>query len=488
MAFRVATEAGAIIEIEGTSAVIGRDRFCAIAFPDDERLCGQHATIKRVAGRWMIESQGDHLLTAGNAAPARVHWLQPGESIGLTETGPKLVFEPAQPAAPPLASAVPVAATDAAHDNAVTADTPISPETTGASQAADENRAFSPKQLAVWGVGGLAVVLVVAFTLLSGNSGGGDERVMISETPDKTAEEPLPPVVAEPDREPIDKPGPENSPSPLPKTPAPPPATQALYAIVIKSPGGQMNQLGTAFAISPHRLATTASAIEAARKLCTPESEMTALLISPMTKREILIDFDKTKVHPEFANAMTQLGQLIPQLEALDEKKEQAADASERNTIDEQMKPLEEKAFQISEEGFYFDIGAIEVTDDLESYLSLVETGDRPSTSSKIVLQGCPVKTADFMWDPEEPPVPSQSAGRILVLLPQAASAPVERLVLKCEGDFSGFEWFGSPVLAKDGKVIGVYVRRTPLPPGTTGTDQSKVTHDAVGIGQLNDL
>ncbi len=188
-----------------------------------------------------------------------------------------------------------------------------------------------------------------------------------------------------------------------------------------------MNQLGTAFAISPHRLATTASAIEAAQKLCTPESGMTAFLISPTSKHKIEIDFDKTKVHPKFANAMSQLGQVIPQLEALDEKKEQAVDESQRNSIDEQMKPLEKDAYQISEEGFYFDIGAIEVTDELENHLSLIETGDRPSTSSKIVLQGCPVKTADFMWDPEEPPVPSQSAGRILLLLPQSTSAPVER-------------------------------------------------------------
>ncbi|TWU05277.1 hypothetical protein CA54_59650 [Symmachiella macrocystis] len=488
MAFRVATEAGAIIEIEGTSAVIGRDRFCAIAFPDDERLCGQHATIKRVAGRWMIESQGDHLLTAGNAPSARVHWLQPGDSIGLTETGPKLVFEPAEPATTPLPPAVPVAAAAPANDKVEQAVTPVSSGDVGAPQNADESPAFSPKQLAVWGVGGLAVVLVVAFTLLSRNSGGGDQRVVVTEAPENTPEEPQLSVVAEHGSEPIDKNGPGISPTPLPKNPAAPSATQALYAIVIKSPGGQMNQLGTAFAISPHRLATTASAIEAARKLCTPTSGMTALLISPTIKREILIDFDKTKVHPEFANAMTQLGQIIPQLEALDEKKEQAADESERNTIDEQMQPLEEKAYQISEEGFYFDIGAIEVTDELENYLSLIETADRPSTSSKIVLQGCPVKTADFMWDPEEPPIPSQSAGRILMLLPQSPSGTVEQLVLKCEGDFSGFEWFGSPVLAKDGKVIGVYVRRTPLPPGATGTDQVEVTHDAVGIGLLNNL
>ncbi len=484
MAFRVATEAGAIIEIEGTSAVIGRDRFCAIAFPDDERLCGQHATIKRVAGRWMIESQGDHLLTAGKAPPARVHWLQPGDSIGLTETGPKLVFEPAESAATPLASAVPVAATDAAHDKIVTAETHTSPENVGAPQAADENRAFSPKQLAVWGVGGLAVVLVVAFALLSGNSGGGDQSVVVTETPKETSEEPQLPEPSEPDVVLADEPQ-----TKLPsQPPSPPSATQALYAIVIKSPGGQMNQLGTAFAISPHRLATTASAIEAAQKLCTPESGMTAFLISPTSKHKIEIDFDKTKVHPKFANAMSQLGQVIPQLEALDEQKEQAADESQRSSIDEQMKPLEKDAYQISEEGFYFDIGAIEVADELENHLSLIEAGDRPSTSSKIVLQGCPVKTADFMWDPEEPPVPSHSAGRILLLLPQSTSVPVERVVLKCEGDFSGFEWLGSPVLAKNGKVIGVYVRRTPLPPGTTGTDQVEVTHDAVGIGQLNDL
>lgn len=483
MTFRVATEAGAIIEVEGTSAAIGRDRFCAIAFPDDERLCGQHATIKRVAGRWMVESQGDHLLTAGKAPPARVHWLQPGDTIGLTENGPKLVFEPAVSATPSVAPPVPaVANRNAANDKVEAAIAADSRDDAEAPSDTAEDREYSSQHLVAWGVGGLAAVLIVMFALMSGIFKRDAQSVANSESPPEAPstaigvtdqqlapETPVETITATP---------------PLEEAPDP---NRALYAIVVKYPGGQMYQLGTAFAVSPHRVVTVASAIKSAKQLISREPGSLAVLISPETKREISLDFSKTKVHPEFERASAELDQLIPQGEALDKRLKQPADEAEYNQIVEQLVQLQEKAYQASDKIFLYDIGVIEVAQDLGVQLKPIETSDRPRVSSKIVLRGIPVEGAELMWDPAEPPVPDKSGGNILMLLPDTSSKSVKRLVLTCDRDLSGSEWLGSPVLNNDGKVIGVYARRTPSPPSMENK-QIKVTHDAINIGQLNDL
>jgi len=93
MAFTLETPSGRIT-VNADSAAIGRDRSCQIALPNEQSLQPIHATIKKIAGRWLIEAAGDWLIQVGKGVPGRKSWLNPGGAIRLTQVGPELVFEP----------------------------------------------------------------------------------------------------------------------------------------------------------------------------------------------------------------------------------------------------------------------------------------------------------------------------------------------------------------------------------------------------------
>jgi pSer/pThr/pTyr-binding forkhead associated (FHA) protein len=73
---------------------IGRDPDNQVALPDDSRLAPLHAVMRCVNGRWIIESKDGGPIRIGNGRPSRFAWLNPGDVIHLTETGPELLFEP----------------------------------------------------------------------------------------------------------------------------------------------------------------------------------------------------------------------------------------------------------------------------------------------------------------------------------------------------------------------------------------------------------
>src|SRR6516164_8545548 len=73
---------------------IGSDPGSVIAFPKDARVHPQHAVIRQVAGRWLVESQGEGLIRVGNGVPTKMGWLNRGDSIKLSDDGPELVFDP----------------------------------------------------------------------------------------------------------------------------------------------------------------------------------------------------------------------------------------------------------------------------------------------------------------------------------------------------------------------------------------------------------
>ncbi len=78
-----------------TDAVgIGRDPDNQVAFPNDSRLALQHAILRCVNGRWIVESRDGGPIRIGNGRPSKFAWLNPGDVIHLTETGPELIFEP----------------------------------------------------------------------------------------------------------------------------------------------------------------------------------------------------------------------------------------------------------------------------------------------------------------------------------------------------------------------------------------------------------
>ena len=73
---------------------VGRATENAISLPHDERLAPLQAILKCVAGRWIVEAQGGGSVRVGNGRAAQFAWINPGDVIHLTESGPELVFEP----------------------------------------------------------------------------------------------------------------------------------------------------------------------------------------------------------------------------------------------------------------------------------------------------------------------------------------------------------------------------------------------------------
>jgi WD40 repeat protein len=145
---------GRRVEINSATALIGRDASCQVALVDADKLEPLHARLRQMAGRWLIESQGDWLLQVGVAPPARMGWLKPGDVVQLTPEGPKLVFDP--PAATePATSAKPDSVS--VSDSATTSSVTPSPSEPVRRQASSARR--TPLLLAV---GGLAVLVLVA--------------------------------------------------------------------------------------------------------------------------------------------------------------------------------------------------------------------------------------------------------------------------------------------------------------------------------------
>jgi len=96
MAITIELMNGKKVSVPGDSATIGRAPAADFVVPSPE-LRPIHAKIIRVAGKWMVESEGDWLLQVGDGVPGRKHWLQPGRVIRLTESGVRVIFEPTVP-------------------------------------------------------------------------------------------------------------------------------------------------------------------------------------------------------------------------------------------------------------------------------------------------------------------------------------------------------------------------------------------------------
>ena len=97
MTIIIETPTGNRIKVDAESALIGRDRSCQVALPDEAALQPIHAKIRRVASRWMVEAQGDWQVQVGTGRPGRMSWLQSGDAIRLGGPGPELVFWEGQP-------------------------------------------------------------------------------------------------------------------------------------------------------------------------------------------------------------------------------------------------------------------------------------------------------------------------------------------------------------------------------------------------------
>jgi len=99
MAITVELGIGQIITVQRDTATIELDPGADIRIPDSPKIQPIHARIVKVANKWMIQSAGDWLLQVGDGVPGRKLWLNSGDLVHLSESGPYMVFDP-KPIAP----------------------------------------------------------------------------------------------------------------------------------------------------------------------------------------------------------------------------------------------------------------------------------------------------------------------------------------------------------------------------------------------------
>lgn len=95
------------LQFETDSVGIGSATDNLIALPGDARLAPRHAVLKSVNGRWILEVLDGCPVRIGDGRPVRFAWLNTGDVIHLTETGPELQFEAPPSPAPQVAASTP---------------------------------------------------------------------------------------------------------------------------------------------------------------------------------------------------------------------------------------------------------------------------------------------------------------------------------------------------------------------------------------------
>src|SRR5262245_8158442 len=104
MAIALAVSGRPPLLIDSETITIGSDPANSVVLTGDDRIKPRHAVIRRVAGRWLVESREGDSFQIGHLEPARLHWLSPGDVIRLVVNGPEITFQPPDEQPPAAAS------------------------------------------------------------------------------------------------------------------------------------------------------------------------------------------------------------------------------------------------------------------------------------------------------------------------------------------------------------------------------------------------
>jgi hypothetical protein len=473
---------------------IGSDPGSMVAFPRDARVQPQHAVIRQVAGRWLIESQGEGLIRVGSGVPTKMGWLNRGDSIKLSDDGPELVFDP--PATADIGSAPATRRGEPKLDVQPAPPSPASRDLQRPEAAVDSRKKerIQPAEKAphtaaglsqfhrrlVWLLlgGGLVVagIALGAFwpaggtapSVTNGSHAGDDPRENIgtSETGrDKATAKGTPSRATGAGRR-----G-ETSPE------------AALCLIVIKHPdGGQVFQLGTAFAAAPGRLVTSGAVATGLVGLKADFRTVWARSMAAGTDIEITA----IRLHPQYAKAVDDAHRAQQESETLRDKISRGEAGDNSNELVQTLAAIDERVFAAYERQASFDVAVLETSARLPGTLEVAD--DRTTApGTRLTLWGVPFALADYLVDPERGAVPTRVPANVLMRLKPSNDESLARLVIKCQESLAGQNWSGSPVLNSTGRVVGIYSRPTP-PPFEAVDRPAPATHDVVEIEKLREL
>lgn len=92
MPIRIELPSGSSVVLDQGSVTLGTAPDCDVVLPNQEGLHPRHASIRRIANRWMIEAQGDWCLQVGDGVAGRKCWLESGNLVRLNEGGYQMSF------------------------------------------------------------------------------------------------------------------------------------------------------------------------------------------------------------------------------------------------------------------------------------------------------------------------------------------------------------------------------------------------------------
>ncbi len=508
------------IDISGEKAIIGSNANCDIVIENDSRIALEHAVIKSVAGRWMVETLTDGLVSVGDGKPARLCWLKPNDRIQLTSDGPELTFDPTS--VPATANTTTQLTPASTPSNPVSPSAPAPPPTQSGGYSVVNERQEQPQRIKppvvanpilanaapnvandspvvtspppsssfssihplVW-VGTLIVLLMLAAIFLKfktptidrqlppGQSGTipNNDTNENNDTKGNTDKQQISSVVA---------------------TPAT--LKQSIYSILIQDKTSKdFLRIGTAFAVSEHQLLTTGN-VAAFLKNDTNSFPFTQVH-SPILEKNYTVD--KVALLPMFEKeffesqaTIKSLSKLRQSFEPTSSEKEKPKSKEELENISEQIIDIEEKLYQSFERQIFLDFAILEVKETLPVRLTLTKLV--PAVNSKITVLGAAFPHDDSAFYSNDSLKPKQIEGRISRLLSPKEifgnddTTLIDRYLIQSNHSTLNENWMGSPILDSNQHVIGIYSR--PTPAIKPGEPPSSVRFDSPSIIQIRNL
>ncbi|MFW6171204.1 MAG: FHA domain-containing protein, partial [Planctomycetota bacterium] len=291
--------------------------------------------------------------------------------------------------------------------------------------------------------------------------------------------------------------------SPSKQRPAEPTSTtagnwsDALLLVLVGNESGEFYRVGTAWAVAPKTVVSTASVVMTARQL-QPRFPKT-LLLSPAQNRRIPVV--SQRVHPRYEEAAAACDQAEQKLETLRGRMEELPGTQDevppRQVDPEQMKDqlvdARLEAMQAAERQVYFDAASMRIAQPVGFCLTLAPSERRNSLrpQMKVRTPGLAFDFKDPFFDPATTPTPSTLEGRIGQLVSyEETTSRIQRLTIQIEGaqmeapqidgaQIKGdqvekplsrelergqleYAYVGSPVLNEQGRVVAMYSRPTP--------------------------
>lgn len=235
---------------------------------------------------------------------------------------------------------------------------------------------------------------------------------------------------------------------------------QSLFLIVCEDPDDQMPfRVGTGFAISAHRVATSASVINAMRDL-QDNGFSRCMLYSPATTEELPIA--SAEVHPQHRQANSKAREakqrhddMIAQFEA------EPPDPNELESIKPKLIDARMNALKAIEEQTSYDVGILEVDRELSPWLSGVDPDASLRPNMKLRVSGYAFDIQDPYFEPSASVEVSSMTGRLRQLQRVDRDSP-PRVLATASEEQSEYAYLGSPATDEQGNVVAVYSRPTP--------------------------